>query len=221
MKTKTKALALALCAVLLVVTTVFVTMAYLTSEDSVTNTFTVGKVTITLDEADVKSDGTYESDVNARVDANTYKLIPGHTYIKDPTVHVDDESEDCWLFVKVENGLKDIIAGNTSVSENDSTDTVYTIEAQMTKNGWSLVAGETNIYAYKATAKTGDYKVFDNFKLKGDANVSNYATVKDNGGNITGGKTIEVTAYAIQADGFATAAEAWKVAGAEAQAKAN
>ena len=220
MKTKTKALALALCAVLLVVSTVFVTMAYLTSKtDVVTNTFTVGKVTITLDEADVDLMGVKDSD--ARVKANEYKLIPGHTYIKDPTIHVAGDSENCWLFVKVENGLKDIIAGNTSVSENDSIDTVYTIEAQMTKNGWSLVTGETNIYAYKATAKTGDYKVFDNFELKGDANVSNYATVKDNGGNITGGKTIEVTAYAIQADGFATAAEAWKVAGAEAQAKAN
>lgn len=216
MKTKTKALALALCAVLLVVSTVFVTMAYLTSKtDVVTNTFTVGKVTITLDEADVKSDGTYESDVNARVDANTYKLIPGHTYIKDPTVHVDDESEDCWLFVKVENGLKDIIAGNTSVSENDSTDTVYTIEAQMTKNGWSLVAGETNIYAYKATAKTGDYKVFDNFKLKGDAVVSSYATA-DNKDSV-----INVTAYAIQADGFATAADAWAEAPSDWKTPAN
>ena len=58
MKTKTKALALALCAVLLVVSTVFVTMAYLTSKtDVVTNTFTVGKVTITLDEAKVDEYG--------------------------------------------------------------------------------------------------------------------------------------------------------------------
>lgn len=220
MKTKTKALALALCAVLLVVSTVFVTMAYLTSKtDVVTNTFTVGKVTITLDEADVDLMGVKDGDT--RVKANEYKLIPGHTYIKDPTIHVAGDSENCWLFVKVENGLKDIIAGNTSVSENDSTDTVYTIEAQMTKNGWSLVAGETNIYAYKATAKTGDYKVFDNFKLKGDANVSNYATVKDDDGNITGGKTIEVTAYAIQADGFATAAAAWAEAPSDWETPAN
>ena len=97
MRTKTKALALALCAVLLVVTTVFVTMAFLTSKDSVKNTFTVGKVTITLDEADVKNDGTYESNKEARVDTNEYKLIPGHTYIKDPTIHVADDSEECWL----------------------------------------------------------------------------------------------------------------------------
>ena len=197
MKTKTKALALALCAVLLVVSTVFVTMAYLTSKTDVgTNTFTVGKVTITLDEADVDLMGVKDGD--ARVKANEYKLIPGHTYIKDPTIHVADDSEACWLFVKVENGLEDIIDAKT-------------IEDQMNDNGWSSVAGETNIYAYEkiATATTGDYKVFDDFKLKGDANVSNYATVKDDDGNITGGKTIEVTAYAIQADGFATAAAAW------------
>ena len=136
MRTKTKALVLALCAVLLVVSTVFVTMAYLTSKtDVVTNTFTVGKVTITLDEADVDLMGVKDGDT--RVKANEYKLIPGHTYIKDPTIHVAGDSENCWLFVKVENGLKDIIAGNTSVSENNSTDTVYTIEAQMTKNGRS------------------------------------------------------------------------------------
>ena len=197
MKTKTKALALALCAVLLVVSTVFVTMAYLTSKtDVVTNTFTVGKVTITLDEADVKSDGTYESDVNARVDANTYKLIPGHTYIKDPTVHVDDESEDCWLFVKVENGLANAEAeGATSIA------------SQMAAKGWTKVDG-TDVYAYATKQVAGaDVVVFDTFKIAGTTNVSQYEDAE-----------IVVTAYAIQADGFATAAAAWADAGAEAQA---
>ena len=56
MKTRSKALVLTLCAVLLVVATVMGTMAYLTSTDTVTNTFTVGKVAITLDEAKVNTD---------------------------------------------------------------------------------------------------------------------------------------------------------------------
>ena len=199
MRTKTKALALALCAVLLVVTTVFVTMAFLTSKDSVKNTFTVGKVTITLDEADVKSDGTYVSNKDARVDANEYKLIPGHTYIKDPTIHVADDSEECWLFVKVENGLEDIIDAET-------------IGTQMSKNGWSLVDGETNIYAYSeiATAETRDYKVFNNFKIKGEAAVDSYNN-----------KNITIQAYAIQADGFATAAAAWAEAPSDWETPAN
>lgn len=199
MRTKTKALALALCAVLLVVTTVFVTMAFLTSKDTVTNTFTVGKVTITLDEADVKSDGTYVSNKDARVDANEYKLIPGHTYIKDPTIHVADDSEECWLFVKVENGLANAEAeGATS------------IESQMAAKGWAKVEG-TDVYAYATKQAAGaDIVVFDNFKIAGTTDVSLYETAE-----------IVVTAYAIQADGFATAAAAWADAGAEAQAKAN
>ena len=56
MKTKRKALLLSLCAVLLVVASVMGTMAYLTSTSAtVTNTFTVGNVGITLDEAPVNT----------------------------------------------------------------------------------------------------------------------------------------------------------------------
>lgn len=196
MRTKTKALALALCAVLLVVTTVFVTMAFLTSKDTVTNTFTVGKVTITLDEADVKSDGTYVSNKDARVDANEYKLIPGHTYIKDPTIHVADDSEECWLFVKVENGLANAEAEGTT-----------SIASQMAAKGWTKVDG-TDVYAYATKQVAGaDVVVFDTFKIAGTTDVSQYEDAE-----------IVVTAYAIQADGFATAAAAWADAGAEAQA---
>lgn len=196
MRTKTKALALALCAVLLVVTTVFVTMAFLTSKDTVTNTFTVGKVTITLDEADVNNDGTYVSNKDARVDANEYKLIPGHTYIKDPTIHVADDSEECWLFVKVENGLANAEAeGATSIA------------SQMAAKGWTKV-DDTDVYAYATKQVAGaDVVVFDTFKIAGTTDVSKYEDAE-----------IVVTAYAIQADGFATAAAAWADAGAEAQA---
>lgn len=195
MKTKTKALALALCAVLLVVTTVFVTMAYLTSEDSVTNTFTVGKVTITLDEADVDLMGVKDGDT--RVKANEYKLIPGHTYIKDPTIHVAGDSENCWLFVKVENGLANAEAtGETSIA------------SQMAAKGWTKVEG-ADVYAYDTKQVAGaDVVVFDTFKIAGTTDVSLYE-----------GAEIVVTAYAIQADGFASATEAWNIAGGEAQNK--
>ena len=53
-----KVLLLACSAVLLVCLSVGATLAYLTSNDTVVNTFTVGKVAITLDETDVKLDGT-------------------------------------------------------------------------------------------------------------------------------------------------------------------
>ena len=48
MKNLKKALVLLLCAILLVVGSVMGTLAYLTSQDQVTNTFTVGNVEIDL-----------------------------------------------------------------------------------------------------------------------------------------------------------------------------
>ena len=168
-----------------------------------TNTFTVGNVAITLDEADVneygqkvKADGSVAGPTDTladRVDKNEYKLIPGHEYVKDPIIHFQPESEASYLFVKLENGIKNIVADTT-------------IENQILAKGWALLSGTDNIY-YKSVAanesKTDveDYSVFDSFKLTSDAKVADY-----------NGKTIKVTAYAVQADGFTTAAEAWAAA---------
>lgn len=189
MKTARKALLFTLCAVLLVGATVMGTLAYLTSTQTVTNTFTVGKVAITLDEAKVDIYGDPVPDAD-RVTENDYKLIPGHDYRKDPTVHVSADSEDCWLFVKVENGIAAI-------------ESPLTIAEQMAGYGWMPIAEGSEIYC-RATANMAgdDVMVFDGFAISGDADVEDYA-----------GKTIVVTAYAIQADGFDTAAEAWAAAG--------
>ena len=191
MKTRTKALLLAMCAVLLVVTTVMATLAFLTSTTKVVkNTFTVGNVVITLDEAPVDANG--KKTTGDRVFENTYKLLPGHVYDKDPIVHVDADSEDCWLFVKITDEIAAI---------QDAT----TIAAQLTTNGWTLVAGETNVYAYRETVSGGaNVPVFESFKVVGD--ITNEALAA------YAGKTITVQAYAIQADGFGTAAAAWAAA---------
>lgn len=110
MKTKSKALLLTLCAVLLIAASVLGTMAYLTSTAKVENTFTVGKVEIKLDEAKVNADGIPEEGA-ARVTANSYKLMPGTTYTKDPTVTVLKGSEDSYVRMKVTfNNATKIIA---------------------------------------------------------------------------------------------------------------
>lgn len=189
MKTARKALMLILCAALLVSATVMGTLAYLTSQtEVVTNTFTVGNVKITLDEAKVTVYGVKDGDT--RVIENDYKLIPGHTYVKDPIVHVTAGSEKCWLFVKVTDDIAAI---------QDTT----TVAAQMDANGWDAIAD--GVYAYELIVDAGEeaknVKVFENFKIKGDADVATYA-----------GKTITIQAYAIQADGFASAAAAWEAA---------
>ena len=108
MKKKTVAFVLAM--VLVFAVTVGITVAYLTSTDNVKNTFTVGSVKIDLDEAKVNTDGTAVTPAE-RVNANDYKLMPGHTYTKDPTVTVLKGSEESYVRMKVTfNNAKEIIA---------------------------------------------------------------------------------------------------------------
>ena len=197
MKTRSKALLLTLCAVVLVIATVFGTMAYLTSTDEVVNTFTVGSVKITLDEAKVTTDGKPVEDAE-RVKANAYHLLPGNEYEKDPTVHVNAVSEDSWIFVKVENGIAAFEAA-TSTEENG----YKSISDQITANGWTALNGVANVY-YKPYTKSdtgSDLIVFSNFKIADTANdVQGWATLN---------ATVNITAYAVQKDGFDTASAAW------------
>ena len=196
MKTVRKTLILAACAIMLVCATIAGTLAYLTANDSVTNTFTVGNVSITLDEAKVDENGDAVAP-ELRVDENTYKLLPGKEYDKDPTIHVSDTSEDCYVFVKVENGLSAIEGGTTIVQ-------------QMTAHGWTVIDADDGIYGKTAPVSAGtDVVVFENFTINRTANAETlkaYAHAE-----------IKVTAYAIQADGFESAQDAWTNAGAEAQ----
>ena len=204
MKSVKKAIIAALCAGTLVVGSVAGTMAYLTSSDEVTNTFTVGNVAITLDEAQVGTDGkALTGDAAERVKRNSYKLMPGHEYDKDPRVTVATTSENCYLFVKVDNQITAI----------ESTEEDKSVAAQMAAKGWSAVEGQTGVYVYTkenalAVVKGGDkVPVFDKFTVDG--------TTVDNDKLATyEGKTITVTAYAVQADGFdnKTASEIWTAA---------
>lgn len=104
-KTKTKALLMSLCAVLLVAASVLGTMAYLTDSKDVKNTFTVGNVTIKLDEAKVDEMGNLVKNQDGtladRVTQNEYKLLPNHTYTKDPTVTVLKPSVESYVRMKV------------------------------------------------------------------------------------------------------------------------
>lgn len=197
MKTKRKALLLTFCAVLLVVASVLGTIAYLTSRDEVKNTFTVGQVAIKLDEAKVNPDGTPVANAD-RVKVNSYKLLPGHEYTKNPTVHVNAVSENSWIFVKVENGI--------AAYEANTTKDYKQIADQITENGWTALDGVANVYykSYAQNATGADLVVFKNFK------VSDTANTVDGWANITEKSTkVIVNAYAIQADGFETAKDAW------------
>ncbi len=164
------------------------TFAYLTQiTDEVTNTFTVGEnVGITLDEAKVTELGVAVTP-EERTDHNEYKLIPGHTYTKDPTVTVNTGTADCYVFVHVENGISDIEGEDTIASQ---------IEGRWT---------ETDIPGYyywkEGVVEAGDELiVFESFTVDEEATIedlNDYANAR-----------IIITACAVQADGFANAEEA-------------
>ena len=238
MKTKSKALLLTLCAVLLVAASVMGTMAYLTSTDTVENTFTVGNVKITLDEAKVNTDGTPVEGAD-RVKANEYKLLPGHTYTKDPTVTVKAVSESSYVRMKVTfNNAAQIIAMCTDPDFADEITGVENafplirmvnfVEANAAKwNGLvpdnmteaEEMLGNTKYFAYDKAADTLTYYFYYTETVAAPTAdvvlpvLFDSITVPEwvTGAQLAKLEGFEITAVAeaIQADGFANADAAW------------
>lgn len=238
MKKIKKALLLVTSAGALVAASVLGTMAYLTSTDTVANTFTVGNVNILLDELDVdKTTDTDNTDITTgegtdtqRDRENKYHLLPGHTYVKDPTVTVQTGSEDSYvrMMVKVEglDDLKNAMPKNEfpefynedifllqmlCVDENDvSTWENTKWEFETFHNADDAKYPNTYEFRYYTTANEesgpqGDgvlESLFGKITVPGKVNNEQLAHL----GNVN----IVVTAHAIQADGFDDADDAWK-----------
>jgi len=92
-----KTLILSLCLVLVVLTAAAGTIAYLTDTDEVVNSFTVGNIGMKVDETSVNPDGTPVEGATDRVKENSYHLIPGKIYTKDPTMTITAGSEACYV----------------------------------------------------------------------------------------------------------------------------
>ena len=169
---KKKTLALVLALTLLVTGVVGGTLAWLTDQTAeVKNTFTVGDINIGLTETTAD-----------------YKMVPGNTIAKDPTVTVKANSEACWLFVKVTESanLDDFIT--------------YAIAT-----GWTEL--EAGVYYREVPASAADqtFSVLagDAVTVKSDVTRTMLETAK------TDAPTLTFKAYAIQRDHFATADAAW------------
>ncbi len=205
-----KVLLLTLCAVLIIVTSVFGTLAYLTSQDSVVNTFTVGKVNIVLNETKVTSDGK-PVDGADRVTENNYHLVPGMTYVKDPTMTVVKGSEESYVRMLVTincySALTDIFGKpflpQYFVSGWDSATWVSTEVIDVDTNADTA----TYEFRYKETVKptANDDLVldalFDSLTVPGSMSGDDMASIAD--------LKITVVGHAIQAAGFDNADAAW------------
>ena len=191
-KTLRKVLPVLALVLVVAVASVGGTLAWLkVATDPVTNTFTVGNINIDLTETT----------------GNNYKIIPGVDIAKDPKVTVKANSEACWLFVKVEeaNWPNDM---ETIGDETTGTERVRKVNYALDTD-WLGVPGTNNVFYREVSATTTntDFAV-----LKDNEVTVSSSLTKAEANAISGTPTLTFTAYAIQKDGFDTAAKAWEEA---------
>lgn len=188
---KKKGLVIAASVMLVLCLAVGGTLAWLMDNSGpVTNTFTYGKVDIELTE----TTGT------------EYKMVPGNTIEKNPTAKVVKDSEDCWLFVKVD--------------EADNFDTFMTYAIA---EGWTLyntgeqganikTAENDTYYIYRAVeASTADQSFAilagDDVVVKSEVTKEMFASIGENKPVLT------FTAYAVQKANVTTVEDAFEELG--------
>ena len=241
MKKAKKILALLLCAILLICATVAGTVAYLTSKQTVINTFTVGNVQIDLTETDTDGDSNEADNVTVddvqRDKANAYKLIPGIAEKKDPVVTVKAGSEDCYVRVKVTVSVPNWNNNDDIFDYGNKTDTEAFDAWAKEFSGDYFMHNEKEVYGFNKDNWSFTYPVIDarahtityylNYRTDAgqvvkvgdtDMNLEPPFTYIVPSGDLTNaqlaalaGMTINVEAHAIQTAGFVDSAEAWEV----------
>ena len=208
--TKTKLISSAISLMLIVCFAITGTVAWLVDKtEPVTDTFVMGHVDIMLIDADDDAnDGLWSASEHyaaATGDANyglyndgKFKLIPGATIQFNPAVKVGANSEDCYVFVKIEQTGSEFTFGDATVDAY-----TYNLTSE-----WDEV--EEGVYGCRnVLVKNTEQTIIDGGKLTVNVNLTN--------GAITAEPTIKITAYAIQEDhltdanddGIISLVEAW------------
>ena len=160
------------------------TISYLSaSSEKVVNTFAAGAISLTLDEA--KVDGNGQETDDSRVTENTYKIVPGRTLDKDPTVTVLEGSEVCYVFLYVDDPLS-LGTYADYFTVDYSSDWIKAAES-----------GTASIYVYKTTVDASEDDVelpaiFTQIKISIDLTSEQAAALE--------GTEITVKAYAVQTE---------------------
>ena len=162
------------------------TLAWITvRSNTVQNTFTTAGVQITLSETDSDQDG------NASV--NNYVMSPGALLAKDPTVTVQAGSMPCYLLVQL-----------------NATENLGDFIAYELADGWTALDSAANVY-YRLVGTSAEAQVFPvlrNNQVQVKSSVTNEMMRRLTPENYP---ALTFTAYAVQQEGVATAADAWAV----------
>lgn len=159
------------------------TLSWLSSTSApVVNTFAGGMISIQLDEALVDTDGKAVTGAGARrVTANRYKYSAGAMLDKDPTPKVLKGSEECYVFLCVENGLGEKFSMNYDTA------------------AWLKIAEMegTAVYIYSQKVMAAESEndlvlkpIFTTVTVSSDLTAEDIAAL--------GEKTLTLTAYAVQ-----------------------
>ena len=185
---------------------------------TVTNTFTDSNIAITLDEADTNENGQFLNESGnvvtnisdaKRVPDNTYKMVPGYTYPKDPTVTVEAKSEACLLFIKVKE------ANMVLTSDSSKEYLTYSIDKETVTSGdtWYELEldGVANVYYREVPASESNqlFTILTGNQVK----VNDEVTKADMTAAHTNAPTVTFKACAVQLmkdnENKFTATEAW------------
>ena len=209
------------------------TLAYFTDKEVAKNTFTIGDVDIVLDEAPVVRDeetGNYVKTDGDRTDMNTYKdIFPGQTLAKDPTITNDGPYDayvraDMWIDNNVLaafgckdgnfDAFKDIFkcegaddVMNRTYKESKVADNKIA-DGLLSTDGKYLLCFELGdkqtqftVYCLDKMVKDASFTVFNTINVPATMTSEDFDLIKGYGEE---GFHLDITASAIQADGFAT-----------------
>lgn len=161
MKSKKRSILIVCLALALVAAAVLGTIAYMTAQDSKTNTFTVGSFNKPTDPKN--PDQTLDSYLIEPNWVENSKLVPGGSVAKDPKVGIGAGSEDAYIYVYVDN--KTLTDANKKL-------VTFTLG-----DGWTAVTGHAVAGDADNTYVGGLFKY--NTKLTGDTWTSNVFTKVD------------------------------------------
>ena len=184
------------------------TIAYLTDTKAVKNTFTIGNVYITLDEVVAVKDATTGNLIasDERTSENQEytgekKLFPAMTVAKDPTITVNKGSDNAWVAAKITfEGYYAYALLSGGVLDADKADVV--------KSG-----NVVYIYMKEAMAAEEQVTLFTTLTIPPEWNNNEMANLNE--------MKINVEAYGVQANGFASCQAAMQAAFSTAFSSAN
>lgn len=222
---KKKSLLILICIFCVAAVSVFGTLAYLTDRDSVVNTFTIGHVNIELDEAAVDADGQLilddEGEPVDRVKGNEYHLIPGKSYIKDPTITIQANSEESYIrmILTIHNAstvqamIDSHQLGDFAALIGGWDKTIWLYQGFIEDETANTISFE---FRYKEAVGADSVAVklsplFETLIVPGEVNATDLKVLHDpnEDGNYDDGFKMVITGHAIQKAGFDDADAAW------------